>query len=808
MKKKRWLAILLSLSLLLTLVPTQALAEEGPEGTESACTQTADCPAHVHEPDCPLWQEDSTGPGETGPDETVPGETVPDEPDPDETVPGETGLGETVPDETGTNEPAEPGEPEETQPTALEQLLALAATLPDEVTAANAGEVTAQLQAFAQLYADLGEDEQEQDEVCDLLMRVYALQAALDALTGEGNGPAMLAATTTGVPYVDVEYDANGNVQFDDAGQVKYTPTTTADNVTVTVVDSSTTTWGSSRSTTWYVVNDPTGVTISSRITVRGNVHLILADGASLTASKGITVAEGNNLTIYGQENGTGTLATGTPDRNNAGIGSIGGPDDETSGVITINGGTVTATGGETAAGIGGGSSASGTVIINGGTVDATGGSSGAGIGGGESDSGTVTINGGTVKANGDNRGAGIGGGSGSIRIGIVTINGGTVNATGGSDWGAGIGSGEMGSGTVTITGGTVNATGGPSSAGIGGSRNGSGTVTITGGTVNATGGTPNNPINDWGAGIGGGSSGNGTVTITGGTVTATGNGTGAGIRGTLSTTVTEDNVSGNAFIVASSISDTSGQANWSGVIIIGNTGKVYGNPTLTTDATVPSAVTLTVPANSTLAIAEGTTLTNDGTINIKSGGALTNNGTLINNGTINIESGGTLTNNGTLINNGTINGAVNGNQPGVYVTYQAYNTEAGEFSEATAFATPVTDQTTWGTAGTETWYVVNSEAANDLTIGTRIAVSGDVHLILADGCTLTASKGIAVILNETSPNSLTIYGQSNGTGKLTTGTPDTYYAGIGGYGHDAINPGTYGSITIHGGTVNGAVGK
>ncbi len=47
----------------------------------------------------------------------------------------------------------------------------------------------------------------------------------------------------------------------------------------------------------WYVV-PAGGVEISSRITVTGTVNLILTDGATLTAPKGITVATGNTLNI------------------------------------------------------------------------------------------------------------------------------------------------------------------------------------------------------------------------------------------------------------------------------------------------------------------------------------------------------------------------------------------------------------------------------------------------------------------------------------------------------------------------------
>jgi len=55
----------------------------------------------------------------------------------------------------------------------------------------------------------------------------------------------------------------------------------------------------------WYVVRGE--VTIDESVTVRGEVHLILADGCKLTVrttdkyNAGINVAEGNSLSIYGQ---------------------------------------------------------------------------------------------------------------------------------------------------------------------------------------------------------------------------------------------------------------------------------------------------------------------------------------------------------------------------------------------------------------------------------------------------------------------------------------------------------------------------
>ena len=136
---------------------------------------------------------------------------------------------------------------------------------------------------------------------------------------------------------------------------------------------------------------------------------------------------------------------------------------------ITITGGTVTATGGWGGAGIGGGYYGSGkNITIKGGTVTATGGWGGAGIGGGGSYDGcsgkNITITGGTVTATGGDEGAGIGGGGWGGSGEDITINGGTVNADGGSS-GAGIGGGATGSGSnVTVSGAAqVTATAGKS---------------------------------------------------------------------------------------------------------------------------------------------------------------------------------------------------------------------------------------------------------------------------------------------------------------------------------------------------------
>ena len=404
--------------------------------------------------------------------------------------------------------------------------------------------VYADLQAAYEAYEALTEDEQALltgTEVFESLFHFF-------------NGMVNLLATANGVSYLD----ENGDER-------------TADNVTV--VESSTTAWSDG----WYVVNS--NVTIDNRVTVSGEVHLILADNASLTVNGGINVAESNSFSVYAQSVGKnmGTL-TVTGGSYGAGIGGRNGDKNGSSGGnITINGGNVTATGGEEAAGIGGGQGGSG---------------------------GNITINGGSVAATGRVLAAGIGGGSGAgsdASGGNITINGGNVTATS-EAFAAGIGGGQESSGgNITINGGTVTATGGPEGAGIGSGSHGSyDTITINGGSVTATGG-------ELAAGIGDGSGGSGGSFATG--------------------------ADGHALIVASSISDKSQRDSWSGIIFQGDNGEVYGNPTIQENMEIPSGKTLTVPKNITLTVKDGVTLTNSGTIT--GDGTLGGEGNLVGSGTV-----------------------------------------------------------------------------------------------------------------------------------------------------------------------------
>ena len=202
---------------------------------------------------------------------------------------------------------------------------------------------------------------------------------------------------------------------------------------------------------------------------------------------------------------GSGSL-TATGGEKAAGIGS---GYNSSCGKITINGGTVTATGGD-GAGIGSGMFGScDNITINGGTVTATGGY-GAGIGSGFSGScDDITIKGGTVIATSINKASGIGCGFSGF-CDIITIDDGTVTATGGM-YSAGIGCSSIAPtdnsnvtycGDIFINGGTITANGGEYGAGIGSGPNSPcADITIDGGTVTATGG-------DAAAGIGSGSNG------------------------------------------------------------------------------------------------------------------------------------------------------------------------------------------------------------------------------------------------------------------------------------------------------------
>ena len=200
-----------------------------------------------------------------------------------------------------------------------------------------------------------------------------------------------------------------------------------------------------------------TGTSTTSKLVIKGSsgtaANVYLKD-LHITVSSGAAVSVSNNVDLYIE--GSSVLQSG---ENCAGI------QKEDDGQLTIDGsGSLEATGGQSGAGIGGASGKPGNnITINGGTITASGKAGngwGAGIGGGKGQGGSnITIRGGNVKAIPGAEAAGIGGGFKGNGTDI-SIEGGTVYAeSGGGNGGtAAIGGGRAGGNgeNIQITGGDI----------------------------------------------------------------------------------------------------------------------------------------------------------------------------------------------------------------------------------------------------------------------------------------------------------------------------------------------------------------
>ena len=500
-----------------------------------------------------------------------------------------------------------------------------------------------------------------------ILSLMFALALCLSLLPATA-----LAVGVKGVSYTYYEWDSSTHSLTETSGTA----------ATATEVEESSTTWSAG----WYVVNKD--VTIDQRVTVSGDVHLILADGYTLTVKEGITVNGTNKLTIYAQstdENEMGKLKASTlsPDTNSFPA-AIGGDTNRnngnSAGTITIYGGIITAevsdsTGNIYGAAIGGGGGNKGgdggTIKIYSGVVNASVVSSeekrcsyGAAIGGGGSSGkrdkggsgGSITIYGGTVNATVSTQGKGpivvscgaaIGGGGSEYKNpggdgGTIQIYGGTICAkvlsspngeSNGKSYGAAIGGG-----------------GSDANSAQGGNGGAGGAIQIYGGSIDAIVSAMGAGGEVYGAAIGGGGSqesgktggAGGNILIQGGTINAVVSHSGtdgkvgaaiggggsmygtAGGKGNFST-----GTNGNAVIFASSsndnhIQDISKQNEWQGVIFQGTDGQVYGTETLTQDLTIPSGKNLCIETDKKLTIPERVILS------FEKGAKLTNNGELI----------------------------------------------------------------------------------------------------------------------------------------------------------------------------------
>ena len=201
--------------------------------------------------------------------------------------------------------------------------------------------------------------------------------------------------------------------------------------------------WGESGKTTWYAVTE--NATIGSGITVTGNVNLILCDDKTLKAEQGITVTEGNRLTVWAQRTADGETADtkmGVLTWGNGGGVYING------GSFTLQGGTIT----------GGNQNFGGGVNVGGGTFTMTGGTiSGCTAiynGGGVyvNFSGTFNMTGGTITKNTAKNGGG-----------VYVVASGMLNMTGGSIT---VNTATNNGGGVYVDSGTFNVNGAPSISG------------------------------------------------------------------------------------------------------------------------------------------------------------------------------------------------------------------------------------------------------------------------------------------------------------------------------------------------------
>jgi len=318
------------------------------------------------------------------------------------------------------------------------------------------------------------------------ILLVFIILLTLWPAIALGVGEATLDLPDGSIVITATGYSQGGGAEIPHTAGYIITGSTTADTIQVVsgthdiMLDDAMINIPAATATTTTQANTVCAFSISGN----ADVTVTLVNNNALTSAAGyagLYVELGSSLIV----DGTGSLtvrggdgrpsSSGTPSyAGGAGIGGNGYNGSHSFGNITIDNGTVTATGGATSAnanygagaGIGSGgmsagpdvySTPEGTVIINGGVIDATGGTcgylwdtgGGAGIGAGGITGSVfepahcdvvVEIHGGVVKATGDFDGAGIGGGA-NCNSGDILIDGGKVEANGAgegdtSSWG------------------------------------------------------------------------------------------------------------------------------------------------------------------------------------------------------------------------------------------------------------------------------------------------------------------------------------------------------------------------------------
>ncbi len=576
--------------------------------------------------------------------------------------------------------------------------------------------------------------------------------------------------------------------------------------------------------------------TLSGISLVNGaKLHLTVKGTNTLTAGyggAGIAVPFGCSLEITAASTGTLNAKGGKNYGGGAGIGSSGNGHitQDTSlypqgcGDITINGGTInaqggtwyvyyTATGG--AAGIGSSefsgwtvngstfgdntyvNNITGNITINGGTVHATGAITAAGIGGGNN--GTVksiTITGGNVTATAGSRAAAIGSGySGAtdqedkLTCANISITGGSVTANGNIGYGEARGAGTNVGGNVTIGEAVVLNCSGTISPSTYCFRKRTFHITAYDASLTATasnvpvqlpvGKTVYNDLLVVTPGIGTAAVdalyaddqlvGSGTLTVRGFTSEAL----------SLSQSSHDIALGGYCYDFSGTIYDKSIALGTTATISLDGVSDIYVNATYTPE-TAGFGTTAGVARFSGYFITPSE-LSDEQTFRVTD----SNNHVYKK----------TVTFPATVAHKSDLNFTI---ADGSGVSEVKYIDENNTEQTCTSFQL-LDNSASWGTEGNTSWLMLYS----DITVNERITVSGTVNLILCDGASLTAREGISVLEG----NSLNIYGQQSGTGRLTAdcGNKDNY-AGIGGYSivknYTSLNDYACGSISIYGGTI------
>ena len=286
--------------------------------------------------------------------------------------------------------------------------------------------------------------------------------------TSEGECVHTAKATVDGTEYTDVQREVLP--MLDRTVEVTYRNLNGSD-ITVTAAqilgDETELTAG------WYAVTENT--TIDHRPNCKGNVNLILCDDTTFTANRGINVAGGATLTVWGQSAGTGKLSADT-EANDTGIG--------TSQDMNDGGDRI-------------------TININGGIYDLKPGYLEPGIGCAEDHCGAITVNKGKIKVSGNGAPAvGFYGDDDAVdgRTYIVNIKGGEIEFDRLED-AVGIGCMFGKKSTVNISGGKIKATSCMDSAAIGSYNVPDSEINITGGDISVksyVGSSAKSGIGDW----------------------------------------------------------------------------------------------------------------------------------------------------------------------------------------------------------------------------------------------------------------------------------------------------------------------